>query len=248
MNKKKIFSLALVALLICTISFGTLAWFNATDKVTNTFKVATSDGEGTPSFSIDVTENPEKNNGHNQKPGDLPSSEDPNGSGGYVYENILPGSQLNKDAYVKNTGAYSQWVRVHLIFSDAAVWKNAIKEGAASEHPSMSNRENEYVQTKLFTNLFHDRYHFENNGTAFGDGTLTYTFYYTRQLAPGEEFKVLDSIVIPGVLEQEDMNFDTDGFTLTIKAEAVQVKNLNATNAFDAFKEVGWEVGSEYGE
>ena len=105
-----------------------------------------------------------------------------------------------------------------------------------------------FIQTKLFTNLFHDRYHFENNGTAFGDGTLTYTFYCKNPLKSGEQIKVLDSIVIPGVLEQEDMNFGTDGFTLTIKAEAVQVDNLNAQDAYEAFiKIVGWEVGTEYG-
>ena len=253
MNKKKILSLALVVLLICTISFGTLAWFNATDEVTNKFYVADSDGDGKPNFSIEVTENPDnKPQGPGpfpgQNPGELPDETTPDG--GHAYHDILPGSRLNKDASVKNTGDYNQWVRVHLIFSDADIWKAAIAKAAAAEtRPPMTP--DQFVQSRLFTNLFRDGFnniHFENNGDAFGAGTLTYTFYYTRQLAPGEEFKVLDSIVIPGVLEQEDMNFGTDGFTLTIKAEAVQVKNLNATNAFDAFKEVGWEVGSEYGE
>ena len=42
--------------------------------------------------------------------------------------------------------------------------------------------------------------------------------------------------------------FGTDGFTITVKAEAVQVENLKATKASDAFAEVGWEVGTAYGE
>ena len=246
MNKKKILSLALVVLLICTISFGTLAWFNASDEVTNTFYVADSDGDGKPNFSIDVTENPDNKNNHHQKPGDLPDETTPNG--GFAYHDILPGSILNKDASVKNTGEYSQWVRVHLIFSDAEVWKNAIEKAAAAERPPMSA--DAYVQYKLITNLFQDGHHnihFENNGAAYGEGTLTYTFYYTKELAPGQEFQVLDSIVIPGVLVQDDMNFGSDGTSLIIKAEAVQVKNLNARNAYEAFREVNWAVGSKYG-
>ena len=89
--------------------------------------------------------------------------------------------------------------------------------------------------------------HITSLPSAYGVGTLTYTFYYTRQLAPNEQFLALDSVVIPGVLVQDDMNFGPDGTSLIVKAEAVQVKNLEAKNAFDAFKEVNWAVGSKYG-
>ena len=250
MNKKKIFTLALVVLLICTISFGTLAWFNASDEVTNQFYVADSDGDGKPNFSIDVNEKPDREPGPGGPGQGSGSSEQlPDGKtddGGHVYKDILPGSKLAKYAYVKNTGEYDQWVRVHLIFSDAEVWEKAIEKAAAAEKMDPD----EFVQKKLFTNLFQDGrndIHFENNGDAYLNGTLTYTFYYTQTLKSGEEFKVLDCIEIPGILVQDDMNFEKDGFSLKIKAEAVQVKNLNATNAFDAFKEVVWEVGSEYG-
>ena len=45
------------------------------------------------------------------------------------------------------------------------------------------------------------------------------------------------------------MFFGEDGgFTLTIKAEAVQVENLNAQGCYDAFNNVvKWYSGSEYG-
>ena len=267
MNKKKIFSLALVALLICTISFGTLAWFNATDEVTNKFYVADSDGDGKPNFSIDVNEKPGSEPGPGG-PGGGPgvpggpggpgvpghgsgSSEQlPDGEtddGGHVYKDILPGSKLAKYAYVKNTGEYDQWVRVHLTFSDAAVWTAAIQKAAEAENMSADN----YARYKLFTNLFNDNFrdiHFENNGDIFGSDTLTYTFYYTQTLKSGEEFKVLDCIEIPGILVQDDMNFGKEGFSLKIKAEAVQVDNLNAQDAYDAFNNVvKWYSGSEYG-
>ena len=245
MNKKKIFSLALVALLICTISFGTLAWFNATDEVTNTFKVATSDDEGTPDFSIDVKEHP---NNRPQYPGQRPDgdvSNEGDPDSGFLYEDILPGSQLNKDAFVKNTGAYDQWVRVHLILSDGNVWRNAIEKAATAARKDKMT----FVLEDLFTDLFQNRLRIiENNLDDRNAENLIFTFYYRDVLSSDQQFKVLDSIKIPGVLEQEDMVFGNDGtFTLTIKAEAVQVKNLNATNAFDAFREVGWESGSEYG-
>ena len=243
MNKKKIFSLALVALLICTISFGTLAWFNATDEVTNTFKVADSDGNGTPNFSIDVNETPNTGFPGQRPEGDMPSSG--THDGGYLYENILPGSQLNKDAVVRNTGDYQQWVRVHLIFSDGNVWRNAISKAATAAQKD----EMQFVVEDLFTELFQNRSRtIENNLDDRDDENLVFTLYYRDPLEAGHQFKVLDCIEIPGILVQDDMNFEEGVFSLKIKAEAVQVKNLNATNAFDAFKEVGWEVGSEYGE
>ena len=82
----------------------------------------------------------------------------------------------------------------------------------------------------------------------FGADTMTYTFYYGKTVAPNQGVHVMSAVQIPGVLEQEDMNFGTDGFTITVKAEAVQVENLKATKASDAFAEVGWEVGTAYGE
>ena len=56
MNKKKIFVLALAVCLLATVSFSTLAWFNASDKVENKFYVADSNGDGTPDFTVDVFE------------------------------------------------------------------------------------------------------------------------------------------------------------------------------------------------
>ena len=77
MNKKKILALALAVCLLGTISYSTLAWFNASQSVTNKFMVATTGsglGDGTtPStpadkvFSLDLYEVVEKDMDGNGK-------------------------------------------------------------------------------------------------------------------------------------------------------------------------------------
>ena len=241
MSKKKILSLALVVLLICTISFGTLAWFNATDEVTNTFKVATSDGEGTPDFSISVLEKEVNEDG--KETGEYVEN-------GNIYSDILPGDVLPKHINISNTGAYEQWVRIHVTFSDSAVWQRAIAKAAAAEGENGMDF-NTFVINKMITprSPYALSETVDINYNVFGADTMTFTFYCKEPLKEGNFIWFMENFTIPGVLEQEDMNFDTDGFTLTIKAEAVQVDNLNAQDAYDAFINiVRWKVGSEYGE
>ena len=55
-TKKKVLVAALAICLVAIISSGSLAWFNATDSVTNTFKVATDDNVTDPAFSVKVSE------------------------------------------------------------------------------------------------------------------------------------------------------------------------------------------------
>ena len=57
LTKKKVFVAAIALCLIAIISAGTLAWFQASDEVTNKFMIADSDQDGTPDFSVDVWEN-----------------------------------------------------------------------------------------------------------------------------------------------------------------------------------------------
>ena len=44
MTKKKVFVTALAICLVAILSMGSLAWFNASDTITNKFKIADSDG------------------------------------------------------------------------------------------------------------------------------------------------------------------------------------------------------------
>lgn len=242
MNKKKLLSLALVVIMIAILSFGTLAWFNDTDSVTNEFHVADSDQDGKPDFSVDVIESTTDENG--EKPGT------PNADGGFSYDKLLPGDTLSKIVWTENTGDYDQWIRVNVTISDWSVWEKAIiKALKADGETNIGNVAiNDYVYTTLLEGFDRNLYlskGYRNDDTV--NDTTTYTLYYKEIVKPGDSFQVMQNVKIPGVLEQEDMNFGTDGFTITVKAEAVQVDNLKATSSVAAFEEVGWEIGTEYG-
>ena len=249
MSKKKLLSLSLVVIMVAILSFGTLAWFNDADSVTNEFYVADSDGDGMPDFTIDVKEQKVDENGNPvvDDEGNPVYDEDDLGND---YKNIIAGDQLDKYVVVDNTGEYDQWVRVHFTFTDSAVWQQAMKK--AADAAGMSNV-NAYVLTQIIpivkqTDNFKE---WEVNYNVYGADTITYTLNYSKTLAPDDDpVVVLEHVNIPGVLEQEDMNFGADGmpgFALIVKAEAVQVDNLEANSAKEAFEEVGWEIGTEYG-
>lgn len=231
MNKKKIFVIALAVCLLATVSFSTLAWFNAADRVENKFYVADSDGDGTPDFTVDVFEEAVK-----KEDGKYTQT-------GNIYKDILPGDELAKKVFIKNTGDYEQWVRVHVTFSDSAVWQQAIAKAAEAEGMKFDD----YVTEKLLGGL-QGYTQAVCSFNAYGADTMTYTFYMTKILNAKETVNLMKTVNIPSVLEQEDMNFGKDGFTIEILAEAVQVRNLKAQNAANAFDEVNWEIGAKYGE
>ena len=108
---------------------------------------------------------------------------------------------------------------------------------------------NDYIYNTLLEGF--DRSLYLSKGYKTDDttnDTRTLTLYYKEIVKPDGKFQVMQNVKIPTVLEQEDMNFGDDGFTITVKAEAVQVDNLKATTSVAAFEEVGWEIGTEYGE
>ena len=70
LTKKKVFVAALAVCLIAILSLGTLAWFNASDDITNKFLIADSDGDGTPDFSVEVWENENDNDDNADADGD----------------------------------------------------------------------------------------------------------------------------------------------------------------------------------
>lgn len=242
MSKKKLLSLALVVIMIAILSFSTLAWFNDSKSVTNEFYVADSDQDGKPDFSVDVIESTTDENG--EKPGT------PNADGGFSYDKLLPGDTLSKIVWTENTGDYDQWIRINITISDWSVWEKAIiKALKADGVTGIGNIAiNNYVYTTLLEGFDRDLYlskGYRNDDTV--NNSTTYTLYYKEILKPDDAFQVMQNIKIPTVLEQEDMDFDTDGFTVSVKAEAVQVANLKATSSVAAFEEVGWEIGTEYG-
>ncbi len=213
MTKKKVFVAALAICLVAIVSMGTLAWFTASDEVTNKFYVADSD-DTDPSdiFSIDVWEN-------------TPAGDkDPDG---YEYKDILPGDVLKKEVNVENTGYYDQYVRVTVTVSDAQAWMTALNTNGAI--PKLEQIVDGYDPN---ANVWVD------NSAEVVDDTIVYTMYYNHILLGDQEtiydnagahsdvVTVFTAVKIPSTLTVEQAAAFESNFEINVKAEAVQTENL----------------------
>lgn len=92
MNKKKIIALVITGLLAVGIVGGTLAWFTASDSITNKFEIGTTENPDDIDAGIEIEENwnPEE------------------------AKNLTPGANVNKDVQVHSTASYDQFIRVKL--------------------------------------------------------------------------------------------------------------------------------------
>lgn len=235
MNKKKLLILSLVLILIASLSFGTLAWFSDDDTATNKFMVAGSETSNPDDiFSVDVWEDV---NGNGVKDD---SSED-----GHVYENILPGDQLPKVAYVENTGSYDQYIRVVVEISDAGAWQAALGE-----------KFNDDTLIACFEGFKPDNWRREASEVDTKKDVIRITMYYNGGnpeapgvVAPDGVVNVFTAVKIPETLTQKQAaafsNDGTPGFTIKVTADAVQTENLGIDtenticDAGEAFEKVG---------
>ena len=99
MSKRKLLAIALVVIMVATLSFGSLAWFTDKDMAKNNFTIGGANGDGDPDqiFSVDIKEKVD---------GKEEAVEE------WGFENILPGDEFKKEAYITNTGSYDQYIRV----------------------------------------------------------------------------------------------------------------------------------------
>lgn len=208
LNKKKVFVTALALSIIAILSVGTLAWFSDEDEVTNKFYIADSDD--TDPEDIFSVDVWEEN-----KVGSVTDK-------GIVYKDILPGDELVKKARVENTGHYDQYIRVIVEISDAQAWIDAVG--------------NDYVIENCFKGF--DASVWTNISKSVENDTLTYVLYYNDTLAEGEVIELFDEVVIPSSLTQEQAAAFKGGFTINVKAQAVQTENVG-NNAYEAFQTVG---------
>ena len=222
MNKKKLLILALAVIMIAIVSFSTLAWFSDSDTVTNEFLVAGSDNADPDKvFSVAVWE---------KVPGETTDD-------GYEYTNILPGDCLEKKVYVENTGSYEQYMRVIVTISDAEAWINAMGE--------------DFNASTLFGNFDASKWtHIWNNLSEATEmpENLIFVLYYKEVLGVNESVVVFTDVNIPTTLTQEQAAAFAGGFTIDVKAQAVQTKNVvpEGTAAEDAawaaFRTVGMNI------
>ena len=71
--------------------------------------------------------------------------------------------------------------------------------------------------------------------------TLTYVLYYDGILESGKDITLFEQVKIPESLTVEQAAAFAGGFSITVKAQAVQTENVG-TNAYEAFTTVGLAI------
>lgn len=221
MNKRKVFLAALAICLIAILSMGTLAWFNASDSVTNTFQVADTDSDNKPDFSVELWETDAYQNRVDER----------------TYKDILPGDVLDKDPTVENTGNYDQYIRAYVTFSDAATLQAACaKYGLSEDLRTWLNVDSTVWEADADVNE--------------ANGNITYCYYLKTVLGKKvddatNKVKLFTTVTIPGVFVQEDLSGNNAVFNIDVKAEALQTVNTG-DNAAEAFANVNWNEFASY--
>lgn len=251
-TKKKLFAAALAICLLSTISFSTLAWFNASESVTNKFMVA-STGSGTATgggstaekiFSVDLWEyvgDKDTLAGEDKDLNNNPIVEaTEKDHDGLVFENILPGVVYHKEPVVENTGSYDQWIRVVVTVTKSTAWKEILSS---------------YGITDLGTIfLEHDAQVWECHSSASWEANdaINYVYYLNEKLAPREMAVFFTGVKLPGQVTQADMAklVDADDnveFDITVRADAIQTEGIEGVaNAQEAFEAIGWKANVTY--
>ena len=228
MTKKKVFVAALAICLVAILSMGSLAWFSAQDSVTNNFYVADStDNDPDDIFSVDVYEKYDSDD--DGTPEEYQR--------GISYDDILPGDKLDKDAIVKNTGHYDQYIRVIITISDKAVFKNIVESTGADFDT--------YDVRQHFVGFDSSKWDLVNSTMDNSGESIQYVLYFNDVLKSGDFFSVFTGVEIPEAMTQEHAShFDDDGewgFTIDVKAQAVQTDNVG-DSAAQAFATVGMSI------
>ena len=255
-TKKNLFAGALAVCLVSILSFSTLAWFNASESVTNKFMVATS-GSGTGTgggsteekiFSVDLWE----------YIGDEDINSDPTVDAtdkdhdGITFENILPGVVYAKVPVVENTGSYDQYVRVVVTLSNATKWTQVLNRYSITDLGGIFLGFNDdWKRAETFTD--------DHNDSDVTNDEISYVYYLSKKLTPGEKEVFFTDVKLPEQLTQADMAelVDASGkvqFDITLRADAIQTEGLgdavtNAPNDFkaakNAFDKVSWPAGRD---
>lgn len=226
MNKKKLLSLALVVIMIATISFSSLAWFTDTDIAKNNFTVG---GAGTNDpdqiFSVDIKEN-------------VDGEEEPVEEWGF--ENLLPGDHHKKEAFITNTGSYPQYIRVVMTVTDWALIENLVSINM--DDAFAANWHIYGGQARVEEDVLADY----SNTVLDENGNLVVTMYLNKILQPGETVNIMDYVEISTAATQDDFKDPAfaDGFQILFDADAVQTENIltsldsrewyNAMKSFEA--------------
>ena len=161
MNKKKLSALLLAGTLTAGVVGGTFAWFTSQDSVTNKFATTGTDEPNNPDAGIKIEEEFEKP------------------------ENVLPGTETNKDVRVKSTAKYDQFIRVKFE-------KKFIKTNGDGTKTDVTDKLDTSLIELNFTNYLKDT---KAEGTWF-EGEDGY-YYYIGKVAGGSYTNMLlDSVTL----------------------------------------------------
>lgn len=211
MNKKKLLSLALVVIMIATISFSSLAWFTDTDSAKNEFTIGGAEqGDPDQIFSVEVKEYVDGEN-------DPVDNMD--------FEKILPGDTFKKEAFITNPGAYEQYIRVTIKISDWDLVKDLITVNMANDFSENWHIVSQGVSVNRSGNLT-----VRGNNSVDREGNLVVVMYLDHKLQPEERetVRIMDYVQISKNATQQDFGKAQfiDGFFIDIKAEAAQTENI----------------------
>ena len=199
MNKKKLSALLLAGILTAGVVGGTFAWFTSKDTVTNQFATTGTNEPGNPDAGIKIEE-------EFQKP-----------------ENVLPGTETNKDVLVKSTANYDQFIKVKFEKKFVKVDKDENGNEKRTEIKKIQVAGKEYeLDTSLielnFTNYLKDT---KAEGTWF-EGKDGY-YYYIGKVAGGSYTNMLlDSVTLSSKAGNEYKNLE---FDVTVVADSIQSSN-----------------------
>lgn len=187
MNKKKLSALLLAGTLTAGVVGGTFAWFTSQDTVTNQFATAGTDEPDNPDAGIKIEEEFEKP------------------------ENVLPGTETNKDVRVKSTAKYDQFIRVKFE-------KKFIKTNEDGTKTDVTDKLDTSLIELNFTDYLKDT---KAEGTWF-EGEDGY-YYYIGKVAGGSYTNMLlDSVTLSSKAGNEYKNLE---FDVTVVADSIQSSN-----------------------
>lgn len=218
MNKKKLLSLALVVIMIATISFSSLAWFTDKDDVKNDFTIGGAGQEDADKiFSMEVWE----------------KGEDGTPVEGMKFDNILPGDHHTKEAYITNTGAYEQYIRVTMTITDWNLIKNLVTIKMDEKFA-----ENWHIDTKAVELDADGNLKTKGHVVLNDDGELVVVMYLTKKLPAGETVDIMDYVEISTAATQHDFIDPAfaDGFQIHIEADAAQTENIVTNPSADEWQ------------
>ncbi len=139
--------------------------------------------------------------------------------------NVAPGITYAKEPVVKNVGINSAWIRVNVTLSDAPAFIAAAEAHGIKDLSTVFTVAEDFDQKWTRADVSQDA------------KTLTYSYYWNTELAPGEKTDALfTAVTIPAAFNSEEMAAIGADFTITVTAHAIQVDGLgDIETAFAAY-------------